>query len=520
MTSERAPTLSVALILAAGCVAIGWMLEAHYGINIWDEGYLWYGVQRIRLGEVPIRDFMAYDPGRYYWTAGVMSIWGGKGIMDVRAGVAVFQWLGLAAGVWVLALGSGLRRPSVLLPASVVLLLWMFPRHKLFDIAVSMLLVAIFLWWFRRPTMRLHFIVGLTIGVAACFGRNHGVYALVGSVLGFVWLAIRERQLPAWRSILAWAGGIGAGFLPILAACAFVPGFSGAFGESILFLFELKATNLTLPVPWPWTVPYSSLPAGVGIRQGLVGLGFIGVLLYPVIGMARLALQRIRGTGMDPAWAATVCLSVPYAHYAFSRADIGHLAQGIFPALLGCLLWLASLRVIWTWLGTAILLAATGWTTLTSHPRMGCAGEDQACSIVEVSGQRLFVPPTVAGDIALLRDLAARYAPAGRSFVATPYWPGAYALLERRSPLWEIYATTPRGAAFQAAEIERMRRADPGFVLVFDFPLDNREELRYSRTHPIMDRYIRDHFVALPSTNPNYRIYRAADAGNNGVGGQ
>ena len=247
------------------------------------------------------------------------------------------------------------------------------------------------------------------------------------------------------------------------------------------------------------------------MRQGLTGLGFVAVLSYPIIGVCSLVLQRTRGLAPNHAWAATVCLAVPYAHYAFSRADLGHLAQGIFPALLGGLLWLGSLPGLWRWLGTAVLALASGWTTLTSHPRMACVGTDSACVDVEVSGQHLLLTPAVASDIALLRDLEQRYAPAGRSFVATPYWPGAYALLQRRSPLWEIYATTARGAPFQEAEIERLRRANPGFVIVFDFPLDNREELRYSHTHPLIDRYIRDHFVAIPSANPNYRIYRAED---------
>jgi hypothetical protein len=511
MTLSAKVALPIALIIAVVCVTTGWIIDAHYGLNIWDEGYLWYGVQRVRLGEVPIRDFMAYDPGRYYWTAGVMSLWGGKGIMDVRAAVAVFQCLGLAAGIWVLASASGMRRPGLLTPAALILLLWMFPRHKLFDIALSILFVAAFLWWFRRPTVRRHFLVGLIIGIAACFGRNHGVYALVGSGLGFGWLALKERHLPEWRPILAWVAGVAAGFVPILVACLFVPGFFEAFHKSILFLFELKATNLPLPVPWPWTIPYSSLSTGMAIRQGLVGLGFVGVLFYPIFGIACLVLRRVRDHSMDPAWAATVCLAVPYAHYAFSRADIGHLAQGIFPALLGCILWLSSLPAVWSWLGSSVLFVATLWTTLTSHPRTDCIGEGAACTAVEVSGQTLLLPPAVTDDVTLLRELAMKYAPAGRSFVATPYWPGAYALLERRSPLWEIYGTTARSASFQETEIERMRQAHPGFVLVFDFPLDNRDELRYSHTHPVMDRYIRDHFVPLPSPNPNYRIYRAED---------
>jgi hypothetical protein len=33
-----------------------------------------------------------------------------------------------------------------------------------------------------------------------------------------------------------------------------------------------------------------------------------------------------------------------------------------------------------------------------------------------------------------------------------------------------------------------------GFAVIFDFALDGREELRYARTHPLIERFIRDYF--------------------------
>ncbi|MEB1794585.1 hypothetical protein VDR45_02335 [Xanthomonas campestris pv. campestris] len=114
-------------------------------------------------------------------------------------------------------------------------------------------------------------------------------------------------------------------------------------------------------------------------------------------------------------------------------------------------------------------------------------------------------------DVDLINEMVHRYAPNGRAFVATPYWPGAYAMERRRSPLWEIYATTGRSESFQQEEIGRLKTANPGFAIVLDFPLDSREELRYSHTHQLTLAYIEKNFERLPSSNPYYLVFKAKD---------
>ena len=143
------------------------------------------------------------------------------------------------------------------------------------------------------------------------------------------------------------------------------------------------------------------------------------------------------------------------------------------------------------------------------QPGWQCFSNKQ-CVNIEVSGSDLIVKPDTASDINLLRKIADEHAPDNQSFIVTPFWPGAYALLERRSPMWENYALFPRSQTFEQVEIERIKLAKPGFALVFDLALDQRDELRFRNTHPLIHQYIQDHFEQLPdSPVPAYHIYKS-----------
>jgi hypothetical protein len=127
-----------------------------------------------------------------------------------------------------------------------------------------------------------------------------------------------------------------------------------------------------------------------------------------------------------------------------------------------------------------------------------------------ISRDTLQVDPQTASDVNLLRQLATNFAPHGRSFITVPFWPGAYALLERKAPMWEIYPLFPRSAVFEQAEIARIETAQPGFALILDLPLDGLDALRFRNTHPLTYRYIVDNFLPLPaSPGPTYQIYKA-----------
>lgn len=495
-------------------VLLLFLWQGHSGFNLWDEGFLWYGVQRVLLGEVPIRDFMAYDIGRYYWSAGLMSLADENGIIGVRLTAALFQALGLFVAlimikqVWMKQAKGQLL---FLIVSAVILLEWMYPRHKLFDISLSIFLVATLAYLVSQPSLKRYFLTGVCVGLIAVFGRNHGLYGAVASVGVILWLRINSsvNNYLFLKEVLYWSAGVLIGYLPVVIMIAFVPGFATAFLESILFLFEQKATNLPLPVQWPWLSDTSNLPFHDAVRWKLIGLFFLSMLVFGCLSLLWVVFKRYKNQPVSPVFVASAFLSLPYTHYAFSRADVGHLAQGIFPLMIGFIVLIASQRTLIKWSLLLFLCASSIWVMHVYQDGWQCRSASQ-CVSVEVSGSQVRVIPNVAKDITLLRQLAKDYTPNGESFLTVPNWPGAYALLERRSPIWEIYALFPRSEEFERKEIERIKAAQPKFVFVLDLPLDRREELRYRNTHPVTHQFILDNYMRMvDSPRPAYQIYTA-----------
>lgn len=274
------------LFLAIGMVGLSFLWQGHMGFSLRDEGFLWYGVQRVMLGEVPLRDFMSYDPGRYYWSAALMSLWGNNGIVAVRAAAAIFQVIGFFIGLVLLVRNTTKPNLPWILLMAITLLVWMFPVHKLFDISLSVMLVGILTFLIECPSVRRYFLTGLIVGLVAIFGRNHGMYGVLGSIGVLAYLSIRREDGPGlMTAFAAWCAGVVIGYLPMLVLIAVVPGLAAAFWESVLVVFEIKAVALPLPVPWPWQVPFEKVSPVDALRGVLVGLCFMGIVAYGVLGM-------------------------------------------------------------------------------------------------------------------------------------------------------------------------------------------------------------------------------------------
>ncbi|MEJ2265110.1 MAG: hypothetical protein P8X95_16825 [Anaerolineales bacterium] len=152
------------LVLSLALASLLFLLTGHVGLGLGDEGHLWYGMIHTARGAVPIRDFRSYDPGRYYWAAGWSLIFG-SGIVVLRIANAVFQFIGLSLGLT--AVSRVTTNKWVLALAGMLLAVWMFPAHKVYEhsLAIAAVFFAVFL--IERRMGKRYFIVGVFTGLTA-----------------------------------------------------------------------------------------------------------------------------------------------------------------------------------------------------------------------------------------------------------------------------------------------------------------------------------------------------------------
>ena len=517
-------SLLVAWALAAGAAATLQLTLGDLNINFADEGYLWYGVRAVLRGEVPFRDFQAYDPGRYYWCAAFSPIFG-SGILGVRAAVAAFQAVGLAAGL--LVARRLFRRDLALVPVAALLALWMFPRHKLFEPAIALLFVHGVVRFLERPTPTRSLLLGLLVGLGAFFGRNHGLYGGVAALAAFGIDAWTRRGPDLRRNFLALSGGIVAGYLPMLAMLAFVPGFATAFWHALAEL-ATKGANIPKPYPWPWRADYSGLHglelAGEVATTAAFALPVLVVPLAVFLSL-RCALRARRARTSGDAQHAplhsravlvgSTLVGAIYLHHVSVRSDVPHLGQCFAPVVL-VLLALARrpLARSLLWSSFAILSA---FAILENHTTLRWFSPWRSPTVVagKLGDESMrFIRPQAAYLAGLEEDVAARLGPEDEILIA-PSRPTLYPLLGRAAPIHGIYLFWFASDAEQEAILDALEARKVRFALIVDTAVDDREDLRFSNTYPRVFAYLLEHYrrVPTPHLRPDHFLFERRSGG-------
>jgi len=500
--------LALAGVLALALTAGFHVAFARRGLNLADEGFLLYGVQRVLAGDVPLRDFQSYEPGRYIWCAAWCQ-WMGDGFLALRGALALFQALGLFCGLLVARRAVTDRR--LLLPIGLVLLAWMFPRYRVFETGIAMMAVLAALLLIERPSTRRHLLAGVFVGLAACFGRNLGLYAAVGIGALVVVLALRERNV---RRAGGWCLGIVLGYAPILLMVAFVPGFARSFVDSVFFYVK-EGVNFPLPYPWPWQVGFANLS---WIERTAIGCAFLLPVLACPLGVVLGLLTPKEQLGRRAACIAASFVGLAFLHQVAVRSDAFHLTACIHPALLAVLAAPRALgldrKALPAWIATGFLIVVTVLAVPGLNPDVEYLrpGDKRRPPVAcKVAGDELIVDRVTAAQVERIGEVFAEHVPAEERYVfMAPTYPALYPILGKLSPVWGLYFLWPASDASQERILADLEAKRVRFLFIVEAAVDNRRDLKFQSTHPRVWSYALERFerIPTPSLPTNYFLFR------------
>jgi len=492
------PSLVACAAIAVLIALAMFLLQGHVGINLQDEAFLWYGAIRTHAGELPLRDFRSYDPGRYFWCAGVMTMLG-DGLVAVRAANWAFASLGLCAGLLVASRSH--KSLPWLVACGLVLVPWVHPPWKLYESSIAMIVALVAVRLLESPSSRRRYAAGAVVGVAAFFGRNMGVYAGL-ALLVLVGVQVWKQRQPVLRSLGDLALGTLMGYAPMIGLVLLADGYRDAFVESIAFYTRQSALNAELAFPFPWRIDFSRRDAWGAAVAFVIGSLFFCLPIAYAAGFVRGISARASTFALWSTVFALSCVGGVWFHHASVRSDTPHLAQTIHPFLLlvlslpallperlrpqarvASLVFLASIAVLG--IGSALPFV-----------RRALAPDAAPYERLVVRGDVLLLAPN---DARLVRGLTAAIAanvrPDDVLWVSAQFL-GLYPILDRRAPTWDIYP------AWQAddAEQERMLRElrDVRWAVLDTRPIGGDARMRLENSHPRVWRWVKESFERQP----------------------
>jgi hypothetical protein len=202
---------------------------------------------------------------------------------------------------------------------------------------------------------------------------------------------------------------------------------------------------------------------------------FLLLPCLPLVAIAFVALRALPPAVDAPALLAAAALGLAAFHHAASRADPSHIVQSLAPA---CLLLLLS-AAPFAPLGLMPVAVLMSWLACPLWHRARAGDFERR----RIGGCEIDVPNAQAR----LFDAVAERCGAGfprNAVFAAPAYPAVYAALGLESPVYDTFCLYPAGDAAQADMIAEIERVPVRIGIVSDAPVDGREELRFSRTHP------------------------------------
>jgi len=353
-TAWRAVALAVLLCVVSA--AFQTLTLSRHLNNIYDEGLILLGAQRVLDGEVPYRDFWGmYGPGQFYAVAGLFKLTASTVLIEQMWDIAIRAGLTTVVYLWARKVGAAVYAWAAWLVAVVALA--GFGGHG-FPVFHALLFGLLSGWLVLgaiqvpRPAARLC-VAGACAGVAALFRHDMGFYVVLADALFLAWAVSNEdhpdRLVRLLHMLLALALGAALIVGPVAAWL-----LSQMPASDIWFnLFVVPATIYprvrALPFP-EWPDPAAILPGATPVQVEafnnavvvyfpllVVPLALIYVAWTSRSAMTATAEQRLQRLGILMLALLTLLLSVKGS----VRISAIHAIHAAVPAAVLCFALLA-----------------------------------------------------------------------------------------------------------------------------------------------------------------------------------
>lgn len=469
-----------------------------------NEAYVWYGTLRMLEGDVPLRDFRSYEPGRYLWCAPFLLAVR-RGVLGIRIASLVFFALSLGYSLVLLSsLGLG---PLPLVTLALASALTIPEPYKLYEQGFAWVWLAVGAATLASPSPMHGFALGLVVGLAGSFGLNLGLYCSGASVVLLAWLkGLGHLE----TDMLAPLGlGLVIGATPLILYSLFAPGFFAALLERrVIALARRGTTNLPLPIPFPWKVRWAAPePIRAKVRQWLVGVTFL--ILPAVPGLALLLLlgsKHTLTTSTNPLLIAASCLGLFAWHPAYSRANVLHLFQSHVPAMVVGVLVIDRCGPVEAPLFIGLLTVALRLCLRRCLPRsIGKPAEGVECAGWRLDGDEVEVQIFQA----VREQLDMVSATASGWLVALPGTLWLLPMLACRSPVYDTFCVYSATQEEQARMIGEIESSSVELAFIDLSAGDGVPERSFCHSHPQVLDWLDRHFITIDSGLPNtFRLLR------------
>jgi hypothetical protein len=362
----------------------------------------------------------------------------------------------------------------------------------------------------EQPSSRRFFAAGVFTGVAAVFGRNHGLYAALSMALAIAWTC-RFAVPETVAALLRFGVGVAVGFAPIGLLALFEPGFATAFVRDIAAIAD-RGVNIPLPIPWPWHLAWVAGAAFANVSNALTSATYL--FYFAFFPIALWAIVRRRPAG--PAGALLVAASlvgIAYLHHMIVRSDLAHLMQSIHPVLLGsfALVAIAPARRRFV-VGAGVFGLLTVLTASVAAPHQPIGARWSARSpyrMRDLGGRAVLVPHGAAGTLDAVREQLMPSLDERDVVLFLPDVPALYAVTGRRAPVWSIYPLWRASDAAQREMIDDIEAA-PVQAVVMRRSRGESAKWDFEVTHPLVFEHLRasfrlEHGAWIPS---NLLVFR------------